>query len=119
MLELVEVFLYNLGGGFTEIRKVRYRFLQRQPNGRFVHLLPFWPAYCSDTVRIAEPSVPEKEMAMDNSESDSNYAMSTGSSFDFQEGGECGADPPATRCPRYILPAPPPIPRLEDVPCLF
>ncbi|MED6171554.1 hypothetical protein PIB30_041704 [Stylosanthes scabra] len=74
MSELVEVFLYNQGGGFTEIRKVGYRFLQRQPNGRFVHLL---------------------------------------------EGGECGADTPAARCPRYILPAPPPIPRLEDVPCFF
>ncbi|MED6224674.1 hypothetical protein PIB30_086344 [Stylosanthes scabra] len=39
MSELVAVFLYNLGGGFTEIRKVGYRYLQRQPNGRFVHLL--------------------------------------------------------------------------------
>ncbi|MED6198846.1 hypothetical protein PIB30_070346 [Stylosanthes scabra] len=39
MLELEAVFLYNLGGGFTEIRKVAYRYLQRQPDGRFVHLL--------------------------------------------------------------------------------
>ncbi|MED6173408.1 hypothetical protein PIB30_058991 [Stylosanthes scabra] len=39
MSELVAVFLYNLGGGFTEIRKVGYRYLQRQPNGRFMHLL--------------------------------------------------------------------------------
>ncbi|MED6173888.1 hypothetical protein PIB30_063917 [Stylosanthes scabra] len=39
MLELFQVFLYNLRCGFREIRKVRYRFLSRQPNGRFVHLL--------------------------------------------------------------------------------
>ncbi|MED6161985.1 hypothetical protein PIB30_066071 [Stylosanthes scabra] len=39
MSELEEVFLYHLGGGFTEIRKVGYRYLQRQPDGRFVHLL--------------------------------------------------------------------------------
>ncbi|MED6152099.1 hypothetical protein PIB30_088741, partial [Stylosanthes scabra] len=39
MSELEAVFLYNLGDGFTEIRKVGYRYLQRQPNGRFVHLL--------------------------------------------------------------------------------
>ncbi|MED6174001.1 hypothetical protein PIB30_064886 [Stylosanthes scabra] len=39
MSELVAVFLYNLGGRFTEIRKVGYRYLQRQPNGRFVHVL--------------------------------------------------------------------------------
>ncbi|MED6114381.1 hypothetical protein PIB30_079695 [Stylosanthes scabra] len=39
MSELQAVFLYNLGGGFTEIRKVGYRYLQRQPHGRFVHLL--------------------------------------------------------------------------------
>ncbi|MED6174477.1 hypothetical protein PIB30_069374 [Stylosanthes scabra] len=39
MSELEAIFLYNLGGGFTEIRKVEYRYLQRQLNGRFVHLL--------------------------------------------------------------------------------
>ncbi|MED6193634.1 hypothetical protein PIB30_021465 [Stylosanthes scabra] len=39
MSELVEVFLHHLGGGFTEIRKVGYRFLRRQPDDRFVHLL--------------------------------------------------------------------------------
>ncbi|MED6173828.1 hypothetical protein PIB30_063337 [Stylosanthes scabra] len=39
MSELEAVFLYNLGGEFTEIRKVAYRYLQRQPDGRFVHLL--------------------------------------------------------------------------------
>ncbi|MED6135692.1 hypothetical protein PIB30_049030 [Stylosanthes scabra] len=131
MSELVEVFLYNLGGGFTEIRKVRDRFLQRQPNGRFVHLLvwlfndehvrvtfgchrrlmpqhvmdflvevggsPSGPPVAATPVHITEPSVPKIEMMMDNSESDTR----------------------ATRCPRYILPAPPPIPRLEDVPYFF
>ncbi|MED6174002.1 hypothetical protein PIB30_064887 [Stylosanthes scabra] len=57
---------------------------------------------------------------MDNSESDdSDYAMSTISSSDAQEGGECGADTRPASCPRYILPAPPPIPRVEDVPCFF
>ncbi|MED6148230.1 hypothetical protein PIB30_051109 [Stylosanthes scabra] len=39
MAELQAVFLYHLGGGFTEIRKVGYRYLQRQPDERFVHLL--------------------------------------------------------------------------------
>ncbi|MED6162863.1 hypothetical protein PIB30_074463 [Stylosanthes scabra] len=39
MAELEAVFLYHLGGGFTEIRKVEYRYLQRQPDGRFLHLL--------------------------------------------------------------------------------
>ncbi|MED6225442.1 hypothetical protein PIB30_093773, partial [Stylosanthes scabra] len=39
MSELEAVFLYHLGGGFTKIRKVGYRYLQWQPNGRFVHLL--------------------------------------------------------------------------------
>ncbi|MED6214923.1 hypothetical protein PIB30_108209 [Stylosanthes scabra] len=128
MSELVEVFLYNLGGGFTEIRKIGYPLLQRHPNGRFVHLLidaptrhgflvevggsPSGPPVAATPVQIAELSVPKTLMAMDNSESDSDYATSTGSSFDFQEGGECGADTPTTRCPRYILPAPPPIPRL-------
>ncbi|MED6151683.1 hypothetical protein PIB30_084729 [Stylosanthes scabra] len=128
MSELVEVFLYNLGSGFTEIRKVGYRFLQRQANDRFVHLLvwlfndehvrvtfgcsrrlmpqhvmdflvevggsPSSPPVAATPVRIVEPPAPE-------------------------EGGECGADTPAARCPHYILPAPPPIPRLEDVPCFF
>ncbi|MED6162773.1 hypothetical protein PIB30_073692 [Stylosanthes scabra] len=39
MAELQAVFLYHLGGGFTEIRKVGYRYLQQQPDGRFHHLL--------------------------------------------------------------------------------
>ncbi|MED6187431.1 hypothetical protein PIB30_076415 [Stylosanthes scabra] len=39
MAELHAVFLYHLGGGFTEIRKIGYRYLQRQPYGRFLHLL--------------------------------------------------------------------------------
>ncbi|MED6144846.1 hypothetical protein PIB30_019467 [Stylosanthes scabra] len=38
MSELVEVFLHHLGGEFTQIRKVGYHFLRRQPNGKFVHL---------------------------------------------------------------------------------
>ncbi|MED6225247.1 hypothetical protein PIB30_091848 [Stylosanthes scabra] len=38
-VELQAVFLYHLRGEFTEIRKVGYRYLQRQPDGRFVHLL--------------------------------------------------------------------------------
>ncbi|MED6131093.1 hypothetical protein PIB30_006714 [Stylosanthes scabra] len=39
MAELVHVFLHHLGGRFTKIRKVGYRFLRRQPDGKFVHLL--------------------------------------------------------------------------------
>ncbi|MED6137942.1 hypothetical protein PIB30_069706, partial [Stylosanthes scabra] len=68
---------------------------------------------------IAELSVSDSEMEMDNSESDSDYASCSGSSSDCQEGGECIPDTPATGRPRYILPASPPIPRLEDVPCFF
>ncbi|MED6124413.1 hypothetical protein PIB30_058670 [Stylosanthes scabra] len=39
MAELQAAFLYHLGGGFTEIRKVGYHYLQRQPDRRFLHLL--------------------------------------------------------------------------------
>ncbi|MED6139640.1 hypothetical protein PIB30_085733 [Stylosanthes scabra] len=39
MSELEAVFLYNLGGRFMQIRKVMYHYMQRQPDGRFVHLL--------------------------------------------------------------------------------
>ncbi|MED6196046.1 hypothetical protein PIB30_043639 [Stylosanthes scabra] len=39
MAELKAMFLYLLSGGFTEIRKVGYRYLQRQPDGMFQHLL--------------------------------------------------------------------------------
>ncbi|MED6211934.1 hypothetical protein PIB30_078346 [Stylosanthes scabra] len=153
MSELQAVFLYHLGGGFTEIRKVGYRYLQRQPNGRFVHLLVWlfndehvrvtfgchhrlMPQHVMDflfevsripaglpvaatPVRIAEPPTPETDAAMGHSESeedDSDYAMSTASSSDAQEGG---AETRSASCPHYILPAPPPIPRVEDVPCFF
>ncbi|MED6223493.1 hypothetical protein PIB30_074480 [Stylosanthes scabra] len=154
MSELEAVFLYNLGGGFTEIRKVAYRYLQRQPNGRFVHLLvwlfndehvcvtfgfhrrqmpqhvmdflvevgriPAGQPVAATPVRIAEPPAPKKEAAMDNSEEDdSDYATSTASSSDAQEGGEGGAETQSASCPCYILPAPHPIPRVEDVPCFF
>ncbi|MED6151138.1 hypothetical protein PIB30_079408 [Stylosanthes scabra] len=73
-------------------------------------------------VRIAETPAPETEEAMGQSESeedDSDYATSTASSSDAQEGGEGGAETLPASCPRYILPAPPPIPRVEDVPCFF
>ncbi|MED6115807.1 hypothetical protein PIB30_094297, partial [Stylosanthes scabra] len=81
---------------------------------------PSGPPVAATQVRIAEPPAPETEAAMDNSESDdSDYATSTASSSNVQEGGECGTDTPVARCPRYILSAPPPIPRLEDVPCFF
>ncbi|MED6199375.1 hypothetical protein PIB30_075369 [Stylosanthes scabra] len=124
MSELEAVFLYNLGGGFTEIRKVGYRYLQRQPNGRFVHLLvgriPAGLLVAVTPVRIAEPPALEIEAAMGHSEEDdSDYAMSTTSSSDAQEGGEGGAETRSASCPRYILLAPPPIPRVEDVPCFF
>ncbi|MED6190371.1 hypothetical protein PIB30_105199, partial [Stylosanthes scabra] len=154
MSELEAVFLYNLGGGFTEIRKVGYRYLQRQPHGRFVHLLvwlfnddhvrvtfgchrrlmpqhimdflvevgrsPAGSPVAATLVRIAEPPVPETEAAMNNSkEDDSDYATSTASSSDAQEGGECAAETRSASCPRYILPAPPLFPRVEDVPCFF
>ncbi|MED6135976.1 hypothetical protein PIB30_051728 [Stylosanthes scabra] len=43
-------------------------------------------------VRIAEPSMPDTEMKMDNSESDWNYDASFGSEFECQEGDECIPD---------------------------
>ncbi|MED6174444.1 hypothetical protein PIB30_069039 [Stylosanthes scabra] len=141
MSELQSVFLYHLGGGFTEIRKVGYRYLQRQPDERFVHLLVWlfndehvrvtfgchrrlMPQHVMDflvevgripagllvaatPVRIAESPASETKAAMGHSESeedDSDYAPSTASSSDAQEGGAG---------------APPPIPRVEDVPCCF
>ncbi|MED6223522.1 hypothetical protein PIB30_074708 [Stylosanthes scabra] len=154
--KLEVVFLYHLGGRFTEIRKVGYRYLQRQPDGRFVHLLvwlfndehvrvtfgchrklrpqhvmdflvevsriPVGLPVAATPVRIAEPPASETEAAMGQSESeedDSDYATSTASSYNAQEGGEGGAETRPTSCPCYILPAPPPIPRVEDVPCFF
>ncbi|MED6135366.1 hypothetical protein PIB30_045815 [Stylosanthes scabra] len=154
MSELQAVFLYNLGGGFTQIRKVAYRYLQRQPDGRFVHLLmwlfnnehvrvtfgfhrrlmpqhvmdflvdvgriPAGQPVAATPVRIAEPPAPETEAAMGHSEEDDlDYATSTASSSDAQEGGDGGVKTRSASCPRYILPAPPLISRVEDVPCFF
>ncbi|MED6165805.1 hypothetical protein PIB30_103120 [Stylosanthes scabra] len=136
MSELQAVFLYHLGGGFTEIRKVGYRYLQRQPDGRFVHLLVWlfndqhvritfgchrrlMPQHVMDflvevgripaglpvaatPVQIAEPPAPETEAAMGHSEKVVRA---------LQKPGQLAVP--------FILPAPPPIPRLEDVPCFF
>ncbi|MED6188014.1 hypothetical protein PIB30_081893 [Stylosanthes scabra] len=131
MSELQAVFLYNLAGGFTQIRKVAYRYLQRQPDGRLMpqHVMDFLvdvgriPAgqpVAATSVRITEPPAPETEATMGHlEEDDSDYATSTASSSDAQEGGEGRAETRSASCPRYILPAPPPIPRVEDVPCFF
>ncbi|MED6215817.1 hypothetical protein PIB30_001434 [Stylosanthes scabra] len=156
MSELVAFFLHHLGGGFTAIRKVGYRFLRRQPDGRFMNLLvwlfndehvcvtfechrrlmpqyvmdflvevgvsTYGPPVAATPIRTVEPSLPpETEIAVDNSESDSEYSESTGSSS--SDGAE-GADyiPETTAgagSSRYILPAPPPIPRLDDLPSFF
>ncbi|MED6185940.1 hypothetical protein PIB30_061947 [Stylosanthes scabra] len=84
--ELEAVFLYNLRSGFTEIRKVGYRYLQRQPNGRLA------------ATQLARRL--RRHVAMDNSEEDdSDYATSTASSSDAQEGGECGAETWSASCP--------------------
>ncbi|MED6151016.1 hypothetical protein PIB30_078219 [Stylosanthes scabra] len=86
--ELQAVFLYHLGGGFTEIRKVGYRYLQRQPDGRSTaaqlacRLRRHWSG-------LLNPP-PETEAAMGHSESeedDSDYAESNVSTSDAQEGG--------------------------------
>ncbi|MED6147587.1 hypothetical protein PIB30_045219 [Stylosanthes scabra] len=153
MAELQVVFLYHQGGGFTEIRKVGYRYLQRQPDGRFVHLLVWlfndehvrvtfgchrrlMPQHVMDflvdvgripaglpvvatPIQIAEPPAPENEAAMGHSEleeDDFDYATSTASSSDAQEGVAGGAETQSASCPRHVLPAPPPIPRVEDMP---
>ncbi|MED6181565.1 hypothetical protein PIB30_020486 [Stylosanthes scabra] len=125
MSELVAVFLHPLGGGFTTIRRVGYRFLRRQPDGRFVNLLVWlfndehvrvtfrchrrlMPQYVMDFLvevgvsaqgppvaatlvrTVAPSSPPEAEMSVDNSESDSEYSESTGSSSsDGAEGADC------------------------------
>ncbi|MED6200634.1 hypothetical protein PIB30_087130 [Stylosanthes scabra] len=129
MAELQAVFLYHLGGGFTGIRKVGYHYLQRQPDGRFLHLLVWlfndehvhvtfgchrrlMPQHVMDFL-VEVGRIPESE------EDDSDYATSTASSSDAQEGGAGGSETPSARCSRHVLPAPPPIPRLEDVPCYF
>ncbi|MED6175136.1 hypothetical protein PIB30_075557 [Stylosanthes scabra] len=155
MAELVHVFLHHLGGRFTEIRKVGYRFLRRQPDGKFVHLLVWLfndehvrvtfgchcrlmsqhvmdflvqaderhagPPVAATPVHVAEPSMPENEpAAMDDSEFDFDDSASTGSSSaDSIDGDECIPETARAGCSRYVLPAPPPIPRLEDVPCFF
>ncbi|MED6141134.1 hypothetical protein PIB30_100331 [Stylosanthes scabra] len=155
MTELQVVFLYHLGGGFTEIRKVGYRYLQRQPDGRFHHLLVWlfndehvrvtfgchrrlMPQHVMDflvevgripagmpvaatPVRIADPP-PETEAAMgysDSKEDNSDYATSTASSSDAQEGGAGSPETRSASRARHVLPAPPPIPGVEDVPCYF
>ncbi|MED6138775.1 hypothetical protein PIB30_077715 [Stylosanthes scabra] len=97
MSELHAVFLYNLGGGFMQIRKVAYSYLQRQPDGRFMYLLVWLfndeHAVAATPVRIAEPPAPETEAAMGHSEEDdSYYATGTASSSDGQEGGDGGAE---------------------------
>ncbi|MED6149387.1 hypothetical protein PIB30_061846 [Stylosanthes scabra] len=82
--------------------------------------IPAAQSVAATTVQIAEPPAPETEAAMGHSEEDdSDYATSTASSSDAQEGGDGGAETRSASCPRYILPAPPPIPRVEDVPCFF
>ncbi|MED6149653.1 hypothetical protein PIB30_064620 [Stylosanthes scabra] len=120
MVELQAVFLYHLGGGFTEIRKVGYRYLQRQPDGRSAasRLACLLRRHRSG---LLNPP-PETEAAMghsDSEEDDSDYAMSTASSSDAQEGGAGGPETRSATRPRHVLPAPPPIPRVEDVPCYF
>ncbi|MED6207328.1 hypothetical protein PIB30_034746 [Stylosanthes scabra] len=121
MSELVAVFLHHLRGRFTAIRKVG---LMPQ------HVMDFLvevggsiygPPVAATSVRAVGPSLPETEMAVDNSESDSEYSTSTGSSCsDGAEGDDCVPETTTgAGCSRYVLPAPPPIPRLDDVPCFF
>ncbi|MED6224727.1 hypothetical protein PIB30_086848 [Stylosanthes scabra] len=50
----------------------------------------------------------------ESEEDDSDYATSTASSSDAQEGGAGGSETPSASCSGHVLPAPPPIPRLED-----
>ncbi|MED6189564.1 hypothetical protein PIB30_097237, partial [Stylosanthes scabra] len=82
--------------------------------------IPAGQPVAATPIRIAEPPAPETEAAMGHSEEDdSDYTTSTASSSDAQEGGEGGAETRSASCPRYILAASPPIPRVEDVPCFF
>ncbi|MED6141889.1 hypothetical protein PIB30_107941 [Stylosanthes scabra] len=94
MAELQAVFLYHLGGGFTEIRKVG-----------------------SATSQLACRLAPTRHS--DSEKDDSDYATSTASSSDAQEGGVGGPETRSASRARHVLPAPPPIPRVEDVPCYF
>ncbi|MED6174054.1 hypothetical protein PIB30_065270 [Stylosanthes scabra] len=116
MAELQAVFLYHLGGGFTEIRKVGYRYLQRQPDGRFHHLL-VW-LFNDEHVRVTfgchRILMPQHVM---------DFLAEVGripAGLPVAATPEGGAGGPETRSatrPRHVLPAPPPIPRVEDVPC--
>ncbi|MED6218544.1 hypothetical protein PIB30_027618 [Stylosanthes scabra] len=127
MSDSVQVFLYNLGGGFREIRKVGYRFLSLQPNGRFVHIL-VW-LFNDEHVRVTfgchRRLMPQHVMDffVEVGEAGSPYGPPVAATpvciAESSEGGECIPDTPANGGPRYILPAPPPIPRLADVPCFF
>ncbi|MED6147939.1 hypothetical protein PIB30_048555 [Stylosanthes scabra] len=100
MSKLVQVFLYNLGGGFREIRKVGYRFLSRLMPQHVMDFLvevgeagsPCGLPVAAAPVRIAEPSVPDAKMEMDNLEFHSDYAASSRSSSNCQEGAECIPD---------------------------
>ncbi|MED6133486.1 hypothetical protein PIB30_028667 [Stylosanthes scabra] len=71
------------------------------------HCNPCAPPVVATLVRIPELSVPDVEIEMGNSESELDYVASSRSSSD------------ATGRPCYILPAPPPISRLVDVPYFF
>ncbi|MED6159389.1 hypothetical protein PIB30_041957 [Stylosanthes scabra] len=133
MTELQAVFLYHLGGGFTEIRKVGYRYLQRQPDGRFLHLL-VW-LFNEEHVRITfgchRRLMPQHVMDI-LVEVDRIPAGLPVAATPFRiaepplrkpkrrwEGGAGGPEARSASCPRHVLPAPPPIPRVEDVPCYF
>ncbi|MED6207430.1 hypothetical protein PIB30_035726 [Stylosanthes scabra] len=81
---------------------------------------PHGPPVAATPMRIAEPTMPEADTVMDKSDSESDYSASSGSSSsDSDEGDDCIPKTQGSGCPRYILPAPPPIPRLEDVSCFF
>ncbi|MED6182930.1 hypothetical protein PIB30_033247 [Stylosanthes scabra] len=71
---------------------------------------PCAPPIAATPVHIAEPSVPDVEMKMDNTESESDYVPTSESPSDGPVDDEHIPDNPAIGHP---------IPRLADVPCFF
>ncbi|MED6144581.1 hypothetical protein PIB30_017078 [Stylosanthes scabra] len=122
MSELVQVFSHYLGGGFTEIRRVGYCFMSLQPNRRFVYLL-VWLNNDEDVVvsfgchrRLMPNHVMNFLVKVGEAGSPSGSPVAAAPvRVAIPRCDECIPDTAATGCPPYILPAPPPIPRLADV----
>ncbi|MED6212255.1 hypothetical protein PIB30_081532 [Stylosanthes scabra] len=68
---------------------------------------------------VVEPSEEGVEAEIGSSDLDLDYLGESGSSSEGPNGNECIPDTPSVGRPRYMLPPPLPIPRLEDVPYFY